>query len=254
MSQLIDKLKQASQAIPQPIGFRAVHPVSQQPALLLIARLAKTDAVADYLTGADGGLLYIRKSSEIKALQEASKAVPEIPLGAWLRDSAQTEIEEIVKSGCDFIIFPADKTTLALPKNETVGRILEIEASLSNGLLIAINELTVDGVVVTGKSTEGDFLTWHHLMLYQHFTALLTKPLLVPVPSNVTASELQSLWEVGVDGVIIDAEAGKLAELRAAIDKLTFPQRKRRTTEALIPRVGPQMIVEEEEEEEEEEE
>jgi hypothetical protein len=62
------------------------------------------------------------------------------------------------------------------------------------------------------------------------------------------------LWEVGVDGVIIDAEAGKLAELRAAIDKLTFPQRKRRTTEALIPRVGPQMIVEEEEEEEEGEE
>jgi hypothetical protein len=95
-------------------------------------------------------------------------------------------------------------------------------------------------------------------MLFQHFANFLTKPLLVSIPSNATANELQALWEVGVDGVIVEIEAGqpvgRVSKLRQTIDKLSFPsRRKQRKTEALLPHIGQETgIVADEEEEEEE--
>ncbi len=262
MSQLIDKLNRVSQTVPQPMGFTVVQPVSPKPKLLLIASLTQVnvDGLTDYVAGADGGLLHMHQSSETKALQEVSQTISNIPWGAWLRDSGQPEIKQIMKAGCDFVVFPAAKTSLAIIQSGAVGRILEIEASLSDGLLRAIDKLPVDAVLIAGELREDHFLTWHHLMLFQHFANLLTKPLLVAIPSNVTANELQALWDAGMDGVIVEVEvgqpAGRVNKLRQAIDKLTFPsQRKRGKAEALLPRIGgePSTVTMEEEEEEEEE-
>ena len=261
MSRLIDKLNRVSQTVPQPMGFMVAQPVSPKPKLLLIASLTQVnvDGLADYVAGADGGLSHIHQSSEAKALQEVSQAISDIPWGVWLKDSGQPEIKQITKIGCDFMVFPAAKTSLAILQNEAVGRILEVEASLSDGLLRAINELPVDAVLIASELREDYFLTWYHLVLFQHFTNLLTKPLLVSISSNVTANELQALWETGVDGVIVEVEArqpaGRVSKLRQAIDKLTFPsQRKRGKAEALLPRIGgePSTITIEEEEEGEE--
>ena len=258
MSRLIDKLNRVSQTVPQPMGFTVAQPVSPKPKLLLIASLTQVnvDGLADYVAGADGGLLHMHQSSEAKALQEVSQAISNIPWGVWLRDSGQPEIKQIMKAGCDFVVFPAAKTSLAILQNEAVGRILEVEASLSDGLLRAIDALPVDAVLIADELREDYFLTWHHLVLFQRFANLLTKPLLVSIPSNVTANELQALWEAGVDGVIVEVEAGRVSKLRQAIDKLTFPsQRKRGKAEALLPRIGgePSTVTMEEEEEEEEE-
>jgi hypothetical protein len=94
----------------------------------------------------------------------------------------------------------------------------------------------------------------------QRFADLLTKPLLVSIPSNVTANELQALWEAGVAGVIVETGVGqpveRVSNLRKVIDKLVFPpQRRREKTEALLPYIGAERdtVAEEEEEEEEEE-
>ena len=261
MSRLIDKLNQVSKTAPQPMGFTVAQPVSPKPKLLLIASLHQVNinGLADYVAGADGGLLHIHQSSEAKALQEVSRAISDIPWGMWLGDSGQPEIKQITKTGCDFVVFPAAKTSLTILQNDAVGKILEVEASLSDGLLRAIDEMPVDAVLIAGELREHDFLTWHHLMLFQHFTNLLTKPLLVSIPSNMTANELQALWETGVDGVIAEVGAGRpvktLSNLRQAIDKPTFPsQRKRRKSEALLPRIGQAMGAETEVGDEEEEE
>ena len=253
MSRLIDKLNRVSQAMSQPMGFRVAQPTSPKPKLLLIASLTEVniDGLADYVAGADGGLLPIHQSSEAKALQKVSQAMPDIPWGVWLRDSGQAEIKQLVEADCDFAVFPAAKTSLAILQNDAVGKILEVEASLSDGLLRAIDALPVDAVLISGELREDYFLTWHHLMLFQHFANLLTKPLLVSIPSNATANELQALWVAGVDGVIVEVEAGRVSKLRQAIDKLTFPpQRKPRKAEALLPYIGQERgtVTEEEEE------
>jgi hypothetical protein len=242
MSKFIDKLNQVSRGVPQPMGFRAER-VAPKPKILLIASLTQgnVDRLADYVAGADAGLLPISNlSSGIKTLKEMRQIVPDIPWGGWLRDIGRGGIKQKAKIDCDFLVFPAANTSLAILQNDKVGRILEAEASLSEGLLKAAGELPVDAVLIAGEPAKDGFLTWRHLMTFQRFASLLAKPLLVAVPSGVTANELQVLWGAGVDGVIIevggDQPVERLGELRRAVDKLTFPWRhKGGKREALLP-------------------
>ena len=246
MSRLIDKLNQVSRVMPQSMGFGRAQPVSEKPKILLIASLGKASVggLADYVVGADAGLLRVPKlSSGAKTLKEIPQAVPDIPWGGWLRNIDRGGIKQLVKAGYDFVVFPAANTPLALLQNDKIGKILEVESSLSEGLLRAVNELPVDAVLIAAEQKGEYCLTWHHLMLFQRFADLLTKHLLASIPPNVTANELQALWEAGVDGVVIEVEveqpADRLKELRQVIDKLAFPsQRKRRKAEALLPHMG----------------
>lgn len=260
MSRFIDKLKRVSQVAPQPIGFKVAQPVSK-PRMLLVASLPQADVahLADYLAGADAGLLPIaRLTSEAKQLKEIVQLIPDILWGGLLQDTRQGGIKRIVQAGGDFIVFPLD-TSLKILEDEEVGKVLEVEASLDEGLLRAVDELPADAVLITGQEKSDYFLTWHHLMLFRRFADLLTKPLLVSVPANVTAGELQAIWEVGVDGVVVDVEVGqpvgKLKKLRQIIDSLSLPSKRKPTRiAALLPHLrgeaGP--VTEEEEEEEEE--
>ena len=262
MSRFIDKLNRLSQAESQSMGFRATQPTSPRPKIQLVASLAQesVESLTDYVAGADAGLLRISKlRSGVKTLQKMSQAVSDIPWGGWLQGSSLEGTKQMLKVGGDFVVFPATSTPLALHQNDEVGKILEVEASLSEGLLRAANELPIDAVLIASEEKESYFLTWQHLMLFQRFADLLIKPLLVSIPSTVTASELQALWEVGVDSVVIEVTPeqpqGRLRELRQTIDKLPFPApRKRGKTEALLPRISrePSTVTAEEEEEEEE--
>ena len=173
-----------------------------------------------------------------------------------MESSGLGDIKQILKVGCDFIVFPSANTPLAIPQNDEVGKIVEVESSLSEGLLRAVNELPIDAVLIIGEQGEGYFLTWQHLMLFRRFADLLTKPLLVSIPSNVMAGELQALWEAGVEGVVVEITAeqsqDRLKELRQIIDGLAFPSPYRRgKAEPLLPNTGrePDMTTTEEEEE-----
>lgn len=259
MSKFIDKLSLVSQVGLQPMGFRAAQGVPQKPRLLLIASLAQVDVdrLADCVAGADAGLLQIPKSSSgVKTLKQICKAMSDIPWGGWLRDTGREGIRQMVEAGCDFVVFPAANTSLAILQNDEVGKILEVEALLNEGLLKAVDDLPIDAVLVAGEQEKDYFLTWHHLMLFRRCADLLTKPLLVSVPSDIAASELQALWEAGVGGVVVKAgveqPVGRLAELRQMIDKLTFPSPgKRRKVEPLLPYIrGEAESLSEEEEEE----
>jgi len=224
------------------MGFKAAQPVSQRPKMLLLASLAQADIdnLADYVAGADAGLLRVPElSSGTKILQKVLQVVPDIPWGGWLGGS-QGEIKQIAKAGCDFVVFSAANTPLTILQGDEAGKILEVEASLNEGLLRAVDELPVDAVLITGEQEGEYFLTWHHLMLFQRFAHLLSKPLLVSAPSNITANELQILWGAGVTGVVVEIKLGqpaeKLRELRQEIDKLIFPpQRRGGKVEALLP-------------------
>lgn len=256
MSRFIDRLNQVAKAVPQPIGFRMAQAVSQKPKVLLIASLAQANAgsPADYVTGADAALLHISSlKSDAKTLNKVSQAVSDIPWGGWLREVGREGIGEVVGAGCDFVVFPAASTSLAILQSDKLGRVLQVEASLTEGLLRAVEELPVDAVFIASEQEKDYFLTWHHLMSFRRLADLLTKPLLASVPVNVAADELLALWQAGVDGVVVEAvEVGRLKELRQVVEQLAFPQRKRGRAEALLPHIGREIGTAGEEEEEEE--
>jgi hypothetical protein len=259
MSKLIDKLNQIAEAVPKPMGFRAIKAVPAKPRILLITSWTEASNIgrlADYTAGADAVLINKMGSGATKTLQKIAQSMPDIPWGLWLGDIGSKEIKSMAEAGGDFVVFPAG-AALTLPKDDKVGKILQVEASLSEGLLRTINELPVDAVLIASEPEEKALLTWHHLMLFHRFADLLTKPLLVSIPLNTTADELQVLWKTGVDGVVVEVgtgqPAGRLKELRQTIDELTFPSRQRKKVEALLPRVAEEITTITEEEEEEEE-
>lgn len=243
MSKLIDKLNQVAEVVSKPMGFKAAQAVSAKPKVLLMARLAQViniSRLVDYTTGADA-VLITKIGSGAKTLQKIAQSVPDIPWGLWLGDIASRGIKPMLEAGGDFVVFPAN-AALAIPEDDKVGKILQVEASLSESLLKSVNELPVDAVLIASEPGEESLLTWHHLMLFQRFADSLTKPLLVSIPSKVTTNELQVLWKTGVDGVVVAAgigqPAGKFKELRQTIDKLTFPLRQQKKVEALLPHLA----------------
>lgn len=261
MSRFIDKLNRLARAEPQPMGFGAKQSATPRPKIQLVASLAQESAesLADRMAGADAGLLHIAKPGPgAKTLQKMSQAIPDIPWGGWLQGNGPEAIRQMSKADCDFVVFPATSTPLTVLQNNEAGKILEVEASLAEGLLRAVNELPIDAVLIADEQ-RGDYsLTWQHLLLFRRFADLLTKPLLASIPSNATSGELQAVWEGGVDGVVVEITAGqnqdRLKELRQIIDKLPFPSpRRRERLEPLLPRISqePTMITTEEEEEEE---
>ncbi len=259
MSKFIEKLSRLSQGTTQPIGFRPRQPTPPRPKIQLVASLAQEDAESfvNHITGADAALLRISSlSSGSQTLKKVSQAMADIPWGGWLKTSGQVGISPLIKAGCDFVVFPAS-TPLTIFNKEEVGKILEVEASLSDGLLRVLNGLPIDAVFFAAEGKMDLSLTWQHLMLFQRLGDWLTKPLLVPVPPKITGDELQTLWEAGVDGVVVAVTSGlspeRFKELRQVINELAFPApRRREKPEPLLPRISPETGVETEEEEEEE--
>ena len=264
MSRLIEKLTQVSKDAPQPIGFRVAHPVSSKPPMLLVASLTQIENVDNptvSITGADAVLLHSAKGSPgASTLQKISRSLPDIPWGSWLEDTSKKRMEMIAKFGGDFVVFPTASTVLAADPEDKMGKILQVQSSINEGLLKAVNDLPVDAVLAVPEPESEHSLTWHRLMTFQRLVNILAKPLLAPTPPNVTDNELKALWEIGVDGVVVEVNArqptAKLEELRQTINGFaSLPPRKRRKAEALIPHISgePDMATDTEEEDDEEE-
>jgi hypothetical protein len=260
MSKFIDKLEQASRSFSLPMGFRAAPTVSR-PRMVLVAHLSQADidSPADYVAGADAGLLDVTSMGPgAKILKGVVKAASDIPWGVWPDSISRGGMEQIGKAGGDFLFFLADKTPLSVMPAEKMGKILVTEALLNDGLIRAINKLPADAVFITSQQPEKCGLTWRHLMLLRYSADLLSRPLLAPVPSDIDGDELQALWDAGVDGVVVGVAAGqpagRLKEMRRMIDSLTPPSKwKRMQARAIVPSLKEEAlpIIEEEEEEEE---
>lgn len=226
------------------MGFRAAATgASPKPRMLLVASVATGAAKT---AGADAVLFSVPKTG-------VKSPKLDVPWGGWLKEVTGPGVKQLVEASADFVVFPAESVSGAILEDDKLGKILEVEPGLDLGLLKAIDDLPVDAVLVAAKGEKGAFLSWHQLMLFRRCASISSKPLLVSVPSGVTASELQALWQAGVSGVV--AGAAKTAELRRIIDKLVLPSAgKARKAEPLVPRISGQTGTVSEEDEEEEEE
>jgi len=242
MSRFIDKLKQASQSEPQPMGFRKEKAVSR-PRLLLVAEV-KAGAAAGVTEGADAVLLFG------EAKKPAVKT--DLPVGVKLFGSKAGRL-----AGVDFVILMPEMPVIMV-EDEKTGKVMAVEASLETGLLRSLEDLPLDALFITGDGVQAQTVTWQYLMLCKRFAALSSKPVLAAVSPQISTDELQMMWDVGVDGVVAIAKAaGDIKKLRSLIDSLTPPSKgKRVKARAIVPQLKESAapVVEEDEEDEEEEE
>ena len=254
MSKFVDKLQSLSKSSASPIGF---HPSAELKGsvLLLVAGLSGTKVkeakvVAD--VNADAGLI-LNESSSTKIVRQMIQAAGDVPLGVFVKDVSEEKINELVGSGCDFVVFDI-KVAAAVLHKEGVGKILRIEPSLDQGFVRAINSLDVDGVLVSDEG-EDSFVAVEHLLVYRRFVELLEKPVMITLPSLVTSAELGNLWQAGVDAVVVPPAQSveALAELKKMIEGLPRgPRGRRGQVGVILPHYGGGVAAEEDEEQEEE--
>jgi hypothetical protein len=241
------------------MGFRTARSTAPAPKILLIAGLGREEieGPAGALDGAHAALIRFAGAAPTqKVSQQIPASLPDIPWGFSLEDESDKKASALIKAGADFMVFPASSQLTTVPEDEKLGKILQVEASMDNGLLRAVNDLPVQAVMVADTFESGDSLVWHQLMIYQHLANFIAKPLIVPVPASITEAEVKALWDTGVDGIIVTVEtagAEGLKTLRHAVDNLPpRSARKRGRAEALLPRISGEARTEPPGEEEEE--
>lgn len=258
MSKFIDRLKQLSDGSPQPIGFRLGARAPARLRIQLIGLLSKqiesvkTEAFAE----ADAVILNPgeKPATPVKSLLEKNDNGK--PVGIHFTADSATEAKTIIECGADFATFSSDFPVTTFPDKVT-GKVLELDATLADSTLRVVNALPVDAVMVTNL-IQNSPITYQDLLNIRKLTGSINKPFLLSVPAEVSAGELQIIWEAGVDGIVVDITTNAkdtLTELRQAIEKLEFPDtnRKERLTPT-VPHMAAQPAEKEDDEEEEEEE
>lgn len=255
MSKLADKLQSLLKVSTAPLGFHPSASEVKEPAMLLIAGLSGTDAdEAKALAEghADAGLIFNR-SLDTNVIEGMVKTMDDIPLGVLLDDANREKQAEIIDTGCDFMVFDMGMP-IAVLQGEKVGKFLMVEPSSNQNLARAINDLDIDGVLI---STGGEsVITVEHLLICRRFSELVNKPLMLSLPSLVTSTEFVSLWKAGIDGIVTPpAQPAKaLVELRGVMEALPKEAKHRRgKLDVMLPQYRGDIAAEEEEEEEEEE-
>lgn len=251
VSKFIDGLQEAFRGATPPIGFRKV-PEAETPPLLIavnvtgmghkeLAQIAKTNINAVVLDS--HGL-------HPEAFEQTSKPLKGVPLGLVVESgSAETDISTFIELGCDFMIFDL-KAPLEIANREKVGKIVHIEPSLEAGLVRVINELPIDAVLI---DVDGPRLTIAHVLSCHRLASLLNKPILSSIRALPTTDGLHSLFQAGVNGLLLDRAfpLEALVDLEKAVRSLPRKPRRRTSAVPLLPRPGAVAQPEAEEEEEE---
>ena len=229
MSKFIEKLQQVLTPPVQSMGFMTAKAETARPKIQLVVNITGVKAKSQ-----------IKDLADADALLVSSPTAGEMITGMLLAKGDTEEIEKAVKAGVDFVILPDSGAVLA--SDTKIGKILQIEDSVSDIMLRTVSDLPVDAVLLAEDKENALILTWKRLMLVRRFAVLAGKPLLVEVLPAVTETELQQIWDAGVSGIIVktDAEQAEAAagDLRKIIEKLSFPsKRKNEKGMAIVPAV-----------------
>jgi hypothetical protein len=253
MSKFAEKLQRIYRGSAPALGFRKSDEAESTP-ILIVAGLTKTgtaEANALVTAGVDAGIVSA-KSLSAKGFGELVKALGDVPLGLYLESTEKEAIAKSIDLGCDFVVFGL-KTPLEAVNREGLGRVLKLEPSLEPGLIRAINglPLEIDGVLITGDEPS---VTIERLLIYERFTELLNKPVLVTLSSAVSPDELAGLFEAGVNGIILPEmlSAEVFANLKKSAAGLSRTAKRKSKAAAILPRVSGELETEVEEEEEDE--
>jgi hypothetical protein len=219
--------------------------------MLLIVGLARTQVKEARIVAevnADAGLVLSGDTSG-EVVKQMVEAVGSVPLGVFVKSMSEGKMNELESKGCDFVVFDIQIPAAVLQKGR-MGKFLMIEPSLEQGLVGAINSLEVDGVFISSKSGDS-FVAVEHLLFCRRLVELLEKPVVMALPPSVTKTELTSLWQAGIDGVVISSTqpVATLTELKKMIGDLPRGARGRCARAGVVlPHYGGSLVGEQDEE------
>ncbi len=252
MSKFGEKLRSVSKSSAAPLGFQAAVSEVRSASMLLILGLSETQAresVAIPDIAADAGLI-LSEGTGAKTVKQVVEVMGDVPLGVFVKGMRESEVDELISLGCDFLVFDVGEAAAILNKKE-VGKFLMIEPSLDQGLVRAINSFELEGVLICSAGDAA--VTVERLLMCRRSVELLEKPVIVMLPSLIAKGELISLWHAGVDAVVSASmqSTEALSQLKKMLGDLPRRSRNRRAAGGvMLPRYGGDVVGDEDEQEE----
>jgi hypothetical protein len=226
MSKLLDKLETISEGRAQPIGFGAAASREKRAPMLVVAAVPSGNARLN-TAAEDGGADAVLVIADRKAEQASRKvAAPKtgVPWGASLNPATAQAVRELVEAKCDFVVLSPEGTQAAVLREEGIGKILQVDPSLDDNLVRAINRLDVDAVLLAPLKGEAFPLTVQQVMAFERLAAAAGKHILAAVPAEMPVEDVEILWALGAGALVVDLAVdnpeARLAEVKQAIEKL----------------------------------
>jgi len=244
MSVLVDKLRRLCDNASQPLGFRPAQERYDKQMVLIAALTAVDSTLLAQLGKADVDAVLAHGrvlEGEEQALEQFGRAAGDTPWGMWLEAVDESSAERLKKVGADFVFFEASAAPGALLQEEAIGKVLRVELPRDETLIGAVNEMSVD-VIVVGVKKDGAVLTVADLMRCQWLAAMVDRPLLVTSEGDFADNEVRSLWEAGVKGLVVQVKEKRswksLAAMSEAIKSLPRKRKKHGRGRAVLPALG----------------
>ena len=227
MSRIEEKLKRLGRG-GVGMGFRATA-APHEPGMLLIARISQQ------------GPHSLEGQVDAFLVEKGARPPSGVVWGARAETPTPEALARLKEKGCDFVILDPEKAPASALEGE-MARFVQIDPSLPDSLLRAVEGLEVDGVFM---EMEAAALRVQHLLVCQRVAGLVRKPLLVAVSPELTGADVVQLRRVGVRGLVVRAEVGeKLEEWRQAL----LGAKEKGKENVVLPRSEPPTPGEEEEE------
>ncbi len=219
MSRFADRIRSATRAKAQPIGFVASR--ASNPATMVLVGTARDAAAAAELArrGADAVLL---GTAEAPAAAGSAKGLGDVITGAWIAGKRDDEARQFREAGFDFVVFDPDRAAAAALLDDRIGYVLRLPAGLTDVEVRAVEGFRLDALYI---GVLDGVLTVRRQIDLQRLFALTRKPLIASVRPSVSPAELQALRDSNVAVVVLEG-ADAIERLRKAIDAL--PPRSRR--------------------------
>ena len=244
-SKLVTRLERLSKPA-QPMGFRTAV-AEKTSSMLLIANLTTLDSEAIAATSRANVDAVILPAAELSKKPEAVALLKGvIPWGIYLNTSNLEEVKALQEKGCDFVIFEPSAAPASALKLE-MGKIVQLDPSLPDGMLRTANLLPVDGILVRGNEK----MTVQRLMAYYQLGAMMRKPLIAELPAGA-AKDLAAAWEAGVNAAVVGGSRTALDAFRKEIEGLPAKRAQKREVGATLPSLAAEPAQAEDEEEDDE--
>jgi hypothetical protein len=234
MSKLVEKLERISESSGQPIGFGAAASRRRVDPMLIIASVSAESTRLMEVAGKEGIDAIVITVEDLardkRLVSKLDSARIGVPWGVLTDKVVGEDLEQLIERGCDFVIFSPARTPAAVLNEDRIGKVLRIDPSLTDSMIRTVGRLSVDAVFLSPFSDEEPHFTVQQLMIYERLAGGTGKHLLAALPLAKPPSDIESLWALGVRGVIVDFAGEqpehRLREVKEAIQKLPATRKK----------------------------
>ena len=229
MSEFVKKLDQVSRGAGRALGFGAAGK-ARTPPMMLITSLshADTEMVMLAVSGKADAVLFDIKdlAGQVDSLSLVGALLEKLPWGVRLPEADIEGMNRLTEAGCDFVMLGPEAAAGVLHE-EKMGKVLEVDMSLKDGLVRAIGQLSVEALLLVEDNQSGP-LTINQLLNYHRLSEFVDKPLLAVLPRELT--DLEALLDAGIKGVVMELSGKdlevRLKEVQGSIQNLTASKKK----------------------------